>query len=123
MSDKLNLMVELRRKCATRVIQRWAVNTRRRQLVRSTLQVTNPLQELLLWLCSPSSSCPETFGVGREGRGRGGGVGVRCVVRCFAMRIGMGQCAALKCPAAPALESNCGLLPPVKQYRYRVRDY
>lgn len=38
MSDKLNLMVDLRRKCATRVIQRWVINTRRRVVVRSTLQ-------------------------------------------------------------------------------------
>ncbi|CAN0160389.1 unnamed protein product, partial [Ectocarpus sp. 6 AP-2014] len=38
MSDKLNLMVDLRKKCATRVIQRWAVNTRRRRVVRTTLQ-------------------------------------------------------------------------------------
>lgn len=39
MSDKLNLMVELRRKCASRVIQRWAINTKRKAVVRSTLQV------------------------------------------------------------------------------------
>ncbi|CAB1106500.1 unnamed protein product [Ectocarpus sp. CCAP 1310/34] len=38
MSDKLNLMVDLRKKCATRVIQRWVVNTRRRRVVRTTLQ-------------------------------------------------------------------------------------
>ncbi|CAM9605241.1 unnamed protein product, partial [Hapterophycus canaliculatus] len=29
MSERLNVMVDLRRKCASRVIQRWAVNNRR----------------------------------------------------------------------------------------------
>ncbi|CAN0442156.1 unnamed protein product, partial [Ascophyllum nodosum] len=38
MSNKLNLMVELRRKHAARAIQRWASLIRRRTLVRSVLQ-------------------------------------------------------------------------------------
>lgn len=39
MSNKLNLMVELRRKYAARVLQRWVILTRNRVLVRSVLQV------------------------------------------------------------------------------------